>query len=92
MANSEVIIEFMISIVPIAEPLPWLKKQLLVQNDKPTVAAVLLFSDEPQAALPKGSAIKIYRYKTTDSEGSRENLAFNPITIEGCVYKQIRTL
>jgi ATP-dependent DNA helicase RecG len=88
-ANSEVIIGFMLEVVPIAEPLPWLKKQLLVVNEKPTVAAVLLFSDEPQAALPKRSAIKIYRYKTADLEGSRETLAFDPITIEGCLYSQI---
>jgi len=88
-SNSEVVIGFMLEVVPIAEPLPWLKKQLLITNDKPTVAAVLLFADEPQAALPKRSAIKIYRYKTTDTEGSRETLAFNPMTIEGCLYKQI---
>src|SRR5438552_951508 len=49
----------------------------------------MLFADEPQAALPKRSAIKIYRYKTTDPEGSRDNLAFDPITIEGCLYEQI---
>jgi ATP-dependent DNA helicase RecG len=82
-ANSEIMIEFMISIVPIIEPETFLHKQLLVHGDKPTVAAVLLFSDEPQAALPKRSAIKVYRYRTTDLEGSRENLAFDPITVEG---------
>lgn len=87
--NSEVVIGFMLSVIPIAEPLPWLRKQLLVADDRPTVAAVLLFADEPQAALPKRSAIKIYRYKTTDTEGSRENLAFDPLTIEGCLYSQI---
>ncbi|GAB3796228.1 hypothetical protein GCM10027605_03770 [Micromonospora zhanjiangensis] len=88
-ANSDVVIGFMLEVVPIAEPLPWLKKQLLVVNEKPTVAAVLLFSDEPQAALPKRSAIKIYRYKTSSSEGSRDTLAFDPVTIEGCLYEQI---
>ncbi|MBP2179911.1 ATP-binding protein [Amycolatopsis magusensis] len=87
--NSEAMIEFMISIVPIIEPEIFLRKQLLIDDGKPTVAATLLFSDEPQAALPKRSAIKIYRYKTTDIEGSRENLAFNPITIEGGAYRQI---
>jgi ATP-dependent DNA helicase RecG len=87
--NSETIIEFMLSIVPIVEPSTFLHKQLLMHDGKPTVAAVLLFSDEPQAALPKRSATKIYRYKTTDAEGSRENLAFDPITIEGSIYRQI---
>ena len=41
--NSEVIIEFMLAVVPIAEPYPWLRKQQLIHSDKPTVAAVLLF-------------------------------------------------
>lgn len=89
-SNSETIIRFMLDVVPTAEPLPWLRKQLLVADGKPTVAAVLLFSDEPQAALPKRSAIKIYRYKTTEAAGSRENLAFDPFTIEGSLYGQIQ--
>jgi ATP-dependent DNA helicase RecG len=75
--------------VPSANPEPWLRKQLLIRGDLPTVAAVLLFSDEPQVALPKRSGIKIYRYQTTNREGTRETLAFDPITIEGCVYRQI---
>jgi ATP-dependent DNA helicase RecG len=49
-----------------------------------------LFSDEPQTALAKRSAIKIYQYKTKGDEGSRETLAFDPITIEGCIYDQIK--
>jgi ATP-dependent DNA helicase RecG len=88
--NSEVIIEFILAVTPIAEPWPWLRKQQLIHDDKPTVAAVLLFSDEPQAALPKRSAIKIYRYGTTAAQGTRETLKFDPITIEGCLYDQIR--
>jgi ATP-dependent DNA helicase RecG len=88
--NSEVIIEFMLAVVPIAEPSPWLRKQQLIHDEKPTVAAVLLFSDEPQAILPKRSAIKIYRYRTSAAQGSRETLEFDPITIEGSLYDQIR--
>lgn len=88
-ANSEVIIRFMLDIIPTAEPEPWLRKQLLIREGKPTVAALLLFADEPQIAVPK-SAIKIYRYKTTEEEGTRETLAFDPITVEGCLYDQIK--
>ena len=88
--NSEVIIEFMLAVVPIAEPQPWLRKQLLLLEDKPTVGAILLFADEPQAILPKRSAIKLYRYRTTGEQGTRETLEFDPLTIEGCLYKQIR--
>jgi ATP-dependent DNA helicase RecG len=87
--DSYAVTEFMVEVVPTSEAEPWLRKQLLIASDKPTVAGVLLFADEPQALLPKRSAIKIYRYKTTDPEGSRETLAFDPLTIEGNLYEQI---
>jgi ATP-dependent DNA helicase RecG len=80
----------MLEVVPTAEPAAWLKKQTLLIDDKPVVAAVVLFADEPQAVLPKRCGIKIYRYKTTDAEGTRESLDFDPISIEGCAYDQIR--
>lgn len=87
--NSEHIIKFMLEVVPTGEPSAWLKKQSLLIEDKPVVAAVVLFADEPQAALPKRCGIKVYRYKTTDAEGTRESLDFDPISIEGCAYDQI---
>jgi ATP-dependent DNA helicase RecG len=87
--NSEHIINFMLQVVPTSEPEPWLKKQQILLNDKPTVAGVVLFADEPQAILPKRCGIKIYRYKTTASDGSRETLDFVPVSIEGCAYDQI---
>lgn len=79
----------MLRVIPTGEPEQWLKKQQLIINEKPTVAGVLIFSEEPQALLPKRCGVKIYRYKTSDEEGRRENLAFDPITIEGCLYNQI---
>jgi ATP-dependent DNA helicase RecG len=88
--ESEVIKNFIGQVVPSSSPITWLKKQLLIQSGKPTVAGILLFSDEPQAALPKQSGIKLYRYKTRDKEGSRQTLAFTPKTIEGNIYSQIR--
>lgn len=81
--------KFLSVTIPTAEAKTWLKKQQLLQRNKPTVAGVLLFADEPQAILPKRCGVKIYRYKTKDSEGTRDTLAFNPITIEGCLYEQI---
>ncbi|MBE0681593.1 MAG: putative DNA binding domain-containing protein [Anaerolineales bacterium] len=84
--NSSKIIEFLLNVIPTAEPDAWLKKQKLILNDKPTVAGVLLFSEEPQIALPKRSAIKIFRYKTDKPAPEREHLAFTPLTIEGCAY------
>lgn len=89
--NSETIIGFMIDVVPTGEPEPWLRKQLLIRDDKPTVAAVLLFSDEPQAALPKQSTIKVYRYATVDEVGTRTTLKGQPRTIEGNLYEVIRS-
>jgi ATP-dependent DNA helicase RecG len=88
--NSRTVIDFMLQVVPSGEPEDWLRKQNLLNQEKPTAAGVLLFSDEPQNALPKRSAIKIYQYKTKEDEGSRETLAFDPITIEGCIYEQIK--
>jgi ATP-dependent DNA helicase RecG len=88
-SNSTVILEFLMNVVPTAEPRPWLRKQLLLRDNKPTVAGVLLFAELPQAIIPKHSGIKIYRYETRAEEGSRPTLSFDPLTIEGCMYDQI---
>jgi len=86
--QSVVFNHFMEAMVPNADKEVWLKKQRLEVNSLPTVAGELLFSDEPQIVLPK-SAIKIYRYKTTDREGTRDTLEFQPLTVEGCAYDLI---
>lgn len=88
-SDSYKIFEFMSEVIPTSEPLPWLKKQLLIHNNLPKVSSVLLFSDEPQAALPKQSGIKLYRYKTKANEGTRETLDFDPISVEGPIYDQV---
>lgn len=75
--NSEIIIKFILEVIPTVEPEEWLAKQMLLLDGKPTVGGVLLFGEQPQAILPKRSAIKVYRYKSTDSEGTRETLAFD---------------
>lgn len=73
-----------------AQPEAWLRKQLLIVNDMPTVAGLLLFAEEPQAQIPKRCGIKIYRYKTAELHGFRDVLEFIPITVEGCLYEQIK--
>lgn len=88
--NSEVAIAFILDVVPTTEPEGWLRKQNLIRNELPTVSGVLLFSDEPQAALPKRCGIKVYQYKTAEQEGFRDVLAFVPKTVEGHLYDQIR--
>jgi ATP-dependent DNA helicase RecG len=87
--NSIVSLEFLMEVIPSAEPEDWLRSQFLIVGDKPTVAGLLLFSDEPQAALPKRSAIKIYRYKSKEERGTRQTLADDIITVEGYLYSQI---
>lgn len=89
--ESESIAKFIREVVPTSTAEGWLKKQVLIRNDRPTVAGVLLFSDEPQAAIPKRCGIKVYRYKTKEAEGFRGALAFNPETVEGSLYDQIHT-
>jgi ATP-dependent DNA helicase RecG len=87
--NSNAVIGFMIEVIPTSEPDTWLQKQQLLLDGKPTVGAVLLFADEPQALLPKRCGVKIYRYATKEKLGTRETLAGQPITVEGCTYRQI---
>ena len=73
--ESETVKLFIRDVVPSSTPAAWLRKQLLVTRDnRPTVAATLLFSDEPQAILPKRCGVKVYRYKTKEPEGFREAL------------------
>lgn len=87
--NSAEAIEFMLQVVPHQEPEKWLRKQMLIVDNKPTVAGTILFADEPQALLPKRCGIKIYRYRTVEDEGTRESLDSQPLTIEGSAYRQI---
>jgi ATP-dependent DNA helicase RecG len=61
----------------------------LILEGKPTVAGIVLFAEEPQAILPKRTGIKVYRYKTKASEGTRDTLDKEPLSIEGNAYVQI---
>jgi ATP-dependent DNA helicase RecG len=85
--NSTAIIEFLLDIVPDIEPERFLRKQQLMLEDRPTLAAIVLYADDPQSILPK-TGIKIYRYQTS-GDGTRETLTGNPLTIEGPAYKLI---
>lgn len=88
--NSTHIIHFMLNVIPTAEPDTWLRKQQVLKGNRPAVAGLLLFAEEPQAVLPKRCGIKLYRYKTSDKEGTRETMAFDPVNVEGCIYDQIK--
>lgn len=87
--ESEVTRNFIEKVVPTNTADAWLRKQNLLRDDRPTAAGVLMFSDEPQAILPKQCGVKIYRYKSRELEGHRDLLAEDPITVEGDLYTQI---
>lgn len=87
-SNSATVIDFLIEAIPTGEPEEWLRKQFLLIDRQPTVASILLFSDSPQALLPKRSAVKILRYQTK-SEAERDYLVGDPETIEGPIYHLI---
>lgn len=89
LTNSITALEFILSVVPASEPETWLRSQLLITGDNATAAGALLFSDEPQAILPKRSAIKIFRYKTIEEDLDRDALVGQPLTIEGPIYDLI---
>lgn len=74
--------------VPNIDKKTWLIKQQLFRENLLTVAGILLFTDEPQIFLPKRSAIKIFRYKTSGFP-DRDTLDGQPRTIEGSAYSQI---
>lgn len=89
LVESDVLLRFSDYAIPaVVSRQKWLEKQHLLADGIPTVAGLMLFSDEPQASLPKRSAIKIFRYKTSGC-ADRDMLDGVPQTIEGCAYNQI---
>lgn len=86
--DSNVLKGFIKNVIPQTDGLTWIKKQHLCDEHHLSLAGTLLFVDEPQIYLPKRSAIKIFRYKTS-GDADRDTLAETPITIEGCAYNQI---
>jgi ATP-dependent DNA helicase RecG len=88
-SESSVLEKFVRDVVPASKPMKFLRSQSLIKGGKPLVAAVLLFSDEPQAVLSKHSAVKLYRYGTVDDAGTRDTLKGDPATVEGPLYDLI---
>lgn len=88
--NSDILKDFLRHCVPTSDPKDFLHKQQLVMSDKPTVAAILLFSDEPQAIIPKYCGVKILRYRTREISGDRDTLASEIVTVEGCICNIVK--
>lgn len=87
--NSLSVLNFLINVIPNAEPLTYLNNQELIQDSQCKVSGVLLFCDEPAIYLPKRCSVKIMRYRTKDDDIGREFLEGVPFTIEGDAYNII---
>lgn len=89
--SSRVLCNFLTQVAPTTTPYDWLRRQKVMNsNAYISVAGVLLYDECPQATLPKQSAIKILRYHTEETNGTRETLDVGfPMTIEGDVYSLI---
>lgn len=79
---------FVEQVVPMQTPALFVRKQMLARSNKPVVVGILLFAEEPQAALPK-SGVRLFRYKTAAPVGTRETLVGEPRSIEGPAYDLI---
>lgn len=90
--ESEELSFFLEKYSPKTQPIDFLKKQRIIrregENFKPTVAGVLLYSDNPSAIISKKCAVKISRYDTSELEPHRQHLK-EQYTIEGPINKQI---
>lgn len=80
--------------LPITEPdaLGFLLQENLIHPSSwvPTVASILLFSDNPSANLPKQCAMRIVRYDTHQEDIDRDALTDDNHSIEGPLYIQIK--
>ena len=88
--NSQILTDFVKNCIPSSDPATFLSKQQLVISDRPTVAAILLFAEEPQAILPKRCGMKILRYRTRESYGDAGIPASEIVIVEGCIYEMIK--
>ncbi|KAA0697687.1 hypothetical protein DTW90_20135 [Neorhizobium sp. P12A] len=79
---------FLENVVPHSTVEDLLRKERLSTDDRLRACALLLFDENPQSLLPQ-AAVKLYRYRTLASEGDREDLEGQPLTIEGPIYDLI---
>lgn len=88
--ETERIKEFLDHYSPKTDPLEYVYSENLLDNKtmEPRLAGVMLFSDKPQAFIPRKCAIKIVRYETKEDEPERDFLK-ETVTIEGSAYDLI---
>ncbi len=86
--NSTVILEFLLEIVPTAEPEPWLRNSRRPgwQTHRGRCSS---FRGRAAGGIAKTFRPENIRYATNAEEGTRDTLVFDPRSIEGHAYKQI---
>jgi ATP-dependent DNA helicase RecG len=87
-SDSNSIYEFLLDNSFDLEPEDFLKKNNLVEEGKPRVSGLLLFSDYPQAFIDR-CGVKIVRYNTSAEIPERKDMMGNPVSEEGCLCKLI---
>ena len=88
--ESEELNNFLQDYSPKTEPKIFLKKQVLLdKDDRPKIAGVLLYDENPSIVIPKKCSIKISRYDTSEEVPERDHLKRQE-TIEGSLYQQIQ--
>lgn len=94
LATSPPLHDFLQGYSPKTDPVEFLRKQRLIRtldgSNGPTVAGLLLFEENPSAAVPKKCAVKISYYNTTETAPEREHLK-EQHTVEGPLIEQINT-
>ncbi|MBB4707899.1 hypothetical protein XarbCFBP8130_19370 [Xanthomonas arboricola] len=87
-SESDVLAEYLSENIPHRSAEQFIRLELLSRNSLPTVAAILLFNDLPQAVLPDRSSVKLARYRTS-GPATRAALVGAAHNIEGALYKLI---
>lgn len=88
-SDSEIIQQYLEANIPHRTAAQFIRLELLTRNSLPTVAAILLFADLPQAVLSDRSSVKLARYRTS-GPAAREALVAPAQTIEGPLYTLIK--
>lgn len=86
LTESNIIYEFLLENSFDMEPRDFLRKNNLIEQEKPRVSGLLLFNDYPQAYIDR-CGVKIIRYNTSAEIPERKDMVNNPLTEEGCLYK-----
>lgn len=90
--TSKALLNFLQEYSPQTNPIPFLRKQRLVQKvngqEQAVYAGMLLYDENPSASLPKKCAVKISRYDTSEIIPLREHLKRQE-TVEAPLIEQI---